>query len=115
MHAESSVRRESHDGRMDPRLRLQTKSTRKISSAGTTRDAPTRSTTPSDGFYCTEGHCTHEDEHLEAGLLTGHVIECPLHQGRFDIRSGEVLSPPPCIDLNTYPVKTEDGQVYVRV
>ena len=68
-----------------------------------------------DGFYCTQGDCTHEDEHLEAGLLTGHVIECPLHQGRFDIRSGRVLSPPPCIDLDTYPVKTEDGRIYVKV
>ena len=68
-----------------------------------------------DGFYCTDGLCTHEDEHLEAGLLTGHVIECPLHQGRFDIRTGEVVSAPPYIDLNTYPVKTENAQVYVKV
>ena len=48
-----------------------------------------------DGFYCTDGMCTHEEEHLEEGLLTGHVIECPLHQGRFDIRTEEVISPPP--------------------
>lgn len=68
-----------------------------------------------DGFYCTDGLCTHEEQHLEMGLLTGHVIECPLHQGRFDIRTGRVVSPPPCAALNTYPVKTEDGQVYVRL
>ena len=41
-----------------------------------------------DGFYCTDGMCTHEEEHFEEGLLTGHVIECPLHQGRFDIQDG---------------------------
>ena len=68
-----------------------------------------------DGFYCTDGLCTHEEQHLEMGLLTGHVIECPLHQGRFDIRTGGVVSPPPCTGLNTYPVKTEDGQVYVKL
>ena len=68
-----------------------------------------------DGFYCTDGLCTHADEHLEAGLLTGHVIVCPLHQGRFDIRWGKVISPPPYTELNTYPVKIEDGQVYVKV
>ena len=68
-----------------------------------------------DGFYCTDGMCTHEDEHLESGLLSGHVIECPLHQGRFDVRSGMVLSPPPHVDLATYPVKTENGKVYVKV
>ena len=68
-----------------------------------------------DGFYCTDGLCTHRDEHLEAGILMGHVIECPLHQGRFDIRSGNVLSAPPCRDLRTYPVKTAKGQVCVKV
>jgi len=68
-----------------------------------------------DGFYCTDGMCTHEEEHLEEGLLIGHVIECPLHQGRFDIRTGEVISPPPFGDLNIYPVKTENGEVYVKV
>ncbi|MDE0391138.1 MAG: Rieske 2Fe-2S domain-containing protein [Rhodospirillales bacterium] len=68
-----------------------------------------------DGFYCTDGMCTHEEEHLEEGLLIGHVIECPLHQGRFDIRTGEVISPPPFGDLNTYPVKTENGEVYVKI
>ena len=68
-----------------------------------------------DGFYCTDGMCTHKATHLEQGLLTGHVIECPLHQGRFDIRSGKVVSPPPYKELNTYPVKTENGQLYVQV
>ena len=68
-----------------------------------------------DGFYCTDGMCTHEAEHLEGGLLTGHTIECPLHQGRFDIRSGTVISPPPRTGLNTYAVKTENGQVFVKI
>ena len=68
-----------------------------------------------DGFYCTDGMCTHEATHLEDGLLIGHVIECPLHQGRFDIRSGKVVSPPPWRELNTYPVRTENGKVYVKV
>ena len=67
------------------------------------------------GFFCTDGMCTHEAEHLEAGLVTGNVIECPLHQGRFDIRTGAVLSPPPCVDPKTYPVKTEGGQIYVKL
>ena len=68
-----------------------------------------------DGFYCTDGMCTHEAEHLEGGLLTGHTIECPLHQGQFDIRSGTVISPPPRTGLNTYAVKTENGQVFVKI
>lgn len=67
------------------------------------------------GFYCTDGMCTHEAEHLEMGFVIDGVIECPLHQGRFDIATGKALSPPVCIDLITYPVKIEDGKVYVEI
>jgi nitrite reductase/ring-hydroxylating ferredoxin subunit len=41
------------------------------------------------------------------------VIECPLHQGRFDVRSGKALSAPVCVDLKTYPVVIKDGRVYL--
>ena len=34
-----------------------------------------------DGFFATDGYCTHEEEHLEDGIVIGNVIECPLHQG----------------------------------
>lgn len=67
------------------------------------------------GFYATDGMCTHEEEHLEFGIVIGTVIECPLHQGRFDIPSGEALSAPVCVDLKTYPVKIEDGDVFINV
>ena len=41
------------------------------------------------------------------------IIECPLHGGRFDIRTGEALSAPVSIDLKTYPVKVVGGRVLV--
>ena len=65
-----------------------------------------------DGFFATDGFCTHEDQHLEDGIVIDNVIECPLHQGRFDVRSGKALSAPVCIDLNTYPVEIRDGGIY---
>ncbi len=68
-----------------------------------------------DGFYATAGICTHEEEHLEFGMVIGTVIECPLHQGRFDIPSGRALSAPVCVNLKTYPVKIEDGEVYIQL
>jgi len=67
------------------------------------------------GFYATDGHCTHEEQHLEDGIVIGTVIECPLHQGRFEITTGEALSAPVCVDLRTYPVKVEDGIVFIEV
>ena len=38
-----------------------------------------------DGFYATDGLCTHEEVHLEDGLVMHGEIECPMHQGIFDI------------------------------
>ena len=40
-------------------------------------------------FYATDGMCTHEDVHLEDGLVMDDEIECPMHQGIFNIKTGE--------------------------
>lgn len=66
------------------------------------------------GYYATDGLCTHEDQHLADGLVMDDVIECPLHQGRFHIPTGKALSAPVCIDLKTYPVQIDDGKIYIR-
>jgi nitrite reductase/ring-hydroxylating ferredoxin subunit len=42
-------------------------------------------------------------------------IECPMHQGIFNIKSGKAISPPACNDLQTYPVKVEDGKIYIQL
>ena len=68
-----------------------------------------------DGFFATDGFCTHEEQHLEDGIVIDNVIECPLHQGRFDVRSGKDLSAPVCDDLNTYTVVIRDGGVHLRL
>jgi 3-phenylpropionate/trans-cinnamate dioxygenase ferredoxin subunit len=68
-----------------------------------------------DGFFASDGMCTHEDEHLENGIVIDCVIECPLHQGRFDVRTGKALSAPVCVDLKTWPVKLEDGDVFIKI
>lgn len=70
---------------------------------------------PDDAVYVTDGLCTHEKVHLADGLVMGHVIECPKHNGRFDYRSGKGLKAPICVDLKTYEAKVEDGDVYFRV
>ena len=68
-----------------------------------------------DGFYATDGMCTHENVHLEDGLVMDGEIECPMHQGIFDIKTGEAISPTACNDLKTYPVKVEDEKIYINL
>ena len=68
-----------------------------------------------DGFYATDGICTHEEVHLEDGLVIDDEIECPMHQGIFNIKSGEALSPPACEDLKTYPVKVDNDKIFIKI
>ena len=68
-----------------------------------------------DGYFATDGLCTHEDVHLEDGLVMDDEIECPMHQGVFNIKSGEAISPPACEDLKTYPVKVENDLIYIKI
>ena len=66
-----------------------------------------------EDVYCTDGLCTHEQVHLEEGLVMDHVVECPKHNGRFDIRTGAPLAAPVCVALTTYPARVEAGRVIV--
>ena len=66
-------------------------------------------------FYATGGLCTHEYAYLAEGLVIGGVIECPLHNGRFDIATGRALRAPACDHLETYPVELRGNTLFVRV
>ncbi len=66
-------------------------------------------------FYCTDGLCTHERVHLADGLVMDFEIECPMHSGIFDYRTGKALRAPACVDLATYPVKVDGSRVMVDV
>ncbi|MBM7789615.1 MocE family 2Fe-2S type ferredoxin [Tenggerimyces flavus] len=70
---------------------------------------------PADEFYATAGHCTHERELLCNGLVMDNIIECPKHNGRFDYATGEARGAPAIDDLQTYPVKVENGTVYLGI
>ena len=61
--------------------------------------------------YATDNLCTHGNARLCDGFLEGHEIECPYHQGRFDIRNGAATLEP-CVDaIRSYPVKVDGGRV----
>jgi 3-phenylpropionate/trans-cinnamate dioxygenase ferredoxin subunit len=68
---------------------------------------------PGGIYYATDGLCTHEHVHLAGGLVMDHIIECPKHNGQFDYRTGEAVRPPVCVNLKTYPVRVENGNVMI--
>ncbi len=65
--------------------------------------------------YATDNLCTHGNARLCDGFLEGHEIECPLHQGRFDVRDGRPTCAPVTEPLRSYPVKVEGGRVFLRL
>ena len=68
-----------------------------------------------DEVYASDNLCTHGPGRLCDGFLLDHEIECPLHQGRFDIRSGQPTCEPVTEALRTYPVRLEGARVYLQL
>ena len=66
-------------------------------------------------LFATDGFCTHGRAHLSDGFLQGTCIECTKHNGRFEIRDGSVLRPPPRQPLRTYQARERDGKVLLNV
>lgn len=69
--------------------------------------------TADDAVFCTDGLCTHQQVHLSGGLLIGFEIECPKHNGRFDIRTGEAKCRPVSRPLATWPTRVEAGRIWI--
>jgi nitrite reductase/ring-hydroxylating ferredoxin subunit len=65
-------------------------------------------------FFVTDDHCTHGPGSLSEGILEEYEIECDFHQGRFDVRTGEVTGPPPWVPVRTYPVAIEGDRVLIE-
>ena len=65
--------------------------------------------------FATDHLCTHGAARLSDGFLEGNEIECPLHQGRFDVCTGKAMCAPLTEDIKTYPVKIENMRVMLRL
>ena len=66
-------------------------------------------------IFATSNICTHAFASLCDGFQEGEEIECPLHEGRFNIKTGKAMCAPVTDDLDTFEVKVEDGDVFVKV
>jgi naphthalene 1,2-dioxygenase system ferredoxin subunit len=70
--------------------------------------------TPS-GIYASLPLCNHGGADLCDGYFDRHVIECPLHQGAFDVRTGKPVSAPATKPMRVFETRVVDGRVQVRV
>src|SRR5690606_27854992 len=66
-------------------------------------------------YYAIGSICTHEGGPLADGTLDEYEIECPWHNSKFDVRTGEVTSPPASEPEPVYEVKTEGSNILIKV
>jgi naphthalene 1,2-dioxygenase system ferredoxin subunit len=66
-------------------------------------------------IYATHNICTHAHALLSNGWLEGDVIECPLHGGRFEVKTGKGLGAPITCDVKTLPVRVREGVIQVSL
>jgi 3-phenylpropionate/trans-cinnamate dioxygenase ferredoxin subunit len=63
--------------------------------------------------YAIADLCTHDNGPLGEGMLVGEEIECPRHGARFNVKTGEPVTLPAVLPVQTFPVKVEGEEVWV--
>lgn len=66
-------------------------------------------------FFAFTNTCTHRGGPLGEGILMGDVVECPFHAGRFNVRTGAVVAPPPSEPVQTYAVRVDGDDISVAL
>jgi MocE subfamily Rieske [2Fe-2S] domain protein len=66
-------------------------------------------------LHATDGICTHGNTHLAEGLVIGGTIECPKHNGRFNLADGSPARAPICRGLATYPLEERSGRLWLNI
>ena len=69
--------------------------------------------TAEGSLHATDGICTHGNAHLAEGFVSGTIIECAKHNGRFEILDGAPRRLPACTALTTYRVREHEGKIFL--
>ena len=65
--------------------------------------------------YVVQDRCPHAFAYLSEGRLEGHVLECPLHGGKLDVRDGTPLAPPIRKPVRSFALRLEGQRLQVEV
>ena len=65
-------------------------------------------------YYAIEDRCSHDDGPLCEGDRDGLTVECPRHGATFDLRTGDALSLPATVGVETFPVTLRDGEILIE-
>jgi nitrite reductase/ring-hydroxylating ferredoxin subunit len=66
-------------------------------------------------FYAIDDTCPHSGGPLSEGEVADGKVTCPWHSASFDLKTGEVLSPPADEAVKSYKVVVEGQDVKVEI
>lgn len=67
-----------------------------------------------DEIFALGDKCPHKGGPLSEGMISGRTVTCPLHNWKLQLDTGQVVAPDEGC-TNTYPIKVEDGQIYLQL
>lgn len=66
-------------------------------------------------YFVSDNVCTHQYALLSDGYIEDGCVECPLHQAKFNLRTGKAECAPATVDIKVYPVKTDGDDILVQL
>jgi nitrite reductase/ring-hydroxylating ferredoxin subunit len=65
--------------------------------------------------YACAAICSHAHAYFDDGRIDGFELCCPLHAGRFDVRTGEATHRPAREPIRTYPLRRQGQEIIVTI
>tara|TARA_B100001964_G_C13645680_1_gene342499 strand:+ start:88 stop:402 length:315 start_codon:yes stop_codon:yes gene_type:complete len=66
-------------------------------------------------FFSIKNCCTHDNATLYGGIVENDTITCPKHGAKFDLKTGDALTMPATVGVETFPVKVEGKDIFVGI
>lgn len=68
-------------------------------------------------YYALDNRCPHAEARLSQGFIEDGQVECPLHEARFDLRSGRCTHMPQYggTGVRSYPVRVQGEDIQVQI
>lgn len=66
-------------------------------------------------FYALSDTCSHGQSSLADGEVGNCQVECAMHWGRFDLKSGKASALPALLPVQAYPITVTGERIYVTV
>lgn len=67
-----------------------------------------------DEIFALGDKCPHKGGPLSEGMISGRTVTCPLHNWKLQLDTGQAVAPDEGC-TNTYPIRVEDGQIYLQL